>query len=172
MHIISKVTERHFSFGRFSEKKRRHKPIELINPSKKLRLFDIFIEFYQSYRFLSILELKFSCINDNLPEPEFDITPNRFILVFYIRNNNQMLEDIGNVNGGVNGDVNFGVNETERKVIELMLGNPQIKTQEIADRLGFTKRNVEYAINSLKKGEYIERIGADKRGYRLVKSKE
>ena len=40
--------------------------------------------------------------------------------------------------------VNFDVNETERKVVELMLENPQIKTQEIADKLGYTKHNVWY----------------------------
>ena len=51
-----------------------------------------------------------------------------------------------------------------------MLENPQIRTQEIADKLGFTKRNIEYAINSLKKGGYIERVGADKKGYWVVKT--
>ena len=32
-----------------------------------------------------------------------------------------------------------------------MQENPQIITQEIAGKLGFTKRNVEYAVSSLKK---------------------
>jgi len=51
----------------------------------------------------------------------------------------------------------------------LMLENPKIKIQEIADRLSFTKRNIEYAINSLKKAGHIERVGADKKGYWVVK---
>ena len=50
-----------------------------------------------------------------------------------------------------------------------MLENPQIKTQEIAEKLDFTKRNIEYAIRRLKKAGIVERIGADKKGYWLVK---
>jgi predicted HTH transcriptional regulator len=53
--------------------------------------------------------------------------------------------------------------------MKLMLKNPQIRTQEIADELNLTKRNIEYAIRALKKDKLINRIGADKNGHWAVK---
>jgi ATP-dependent DNA helicase RecG len=53
-----------------------------------------------------------------------------------------------------------------------MLENPQIKTQEIAEALGFSMRNVEYAIRALKKTGVIERIGATKNGHWVVKTEK
>ena len=50
-----------------------------------------------------IEKMRDGCKADNLPEPEFDILPNVFIIRFYIRNNNKIPEDTDNKNGGVNG---------------------------------------------------------------------
>ena len=55
------------------------------------------------------------------------------------------------VNFGVNFGANFGANETQKKILDLMVANPKIKTQEIADTINLTKRNVEYVIRGLKK---------------------
>jgi ATP-dependent DNA helicase RecG len=111
-----------------------------------------------------IEKMKSGCISDNLPEPEFDILPGVFIICFHIRdyskNGSVTKHDFG---------VNFGVNETKQKVMELMLKNPQIKIQEIAEELNLTKRNIEYAIRALKKEKLVERIGADKNGHWAVK---
>jgi predicted HTH transcriptional regulator len=92
-----------------------------------------------------------------------------YTLHSHIRTNRTEGDD-DNVNGGVNFGTNFGVNATEQRILELVLENPQIKTQEIAEVLGFTKRNVEYAIRSLKKTGLIERIGANKNGHWVVKT--
>jgi predicted HTH transcriptional regulator len=94
-----------------------------------------------------------------------------FSICFHIRNNQTEGEDNnenGGLNFGTNFGINFGTNTTEQKIMELMMKNPQIKTQEIAEILGFTKRNVEYAIRSLKKAGYIERIGANKNSHWVV----
>ena len=69
-----------------------------------------------------------------------------------------------NKNFGVNFGANFGVNATQQKIIELMIANPHIKAQEIADKTGITKRSVEYAIRALKKANIIEHTGAAKNG--------
>ena len=65
--------------------------------------------------------------------------------------------------------INFGVNATQRKIVDLMISNPHIKAQEIADMIGITKRNVEYAIRTLKKEGIVIRVGAAKNGQWMVK---
>ena len=112
-----------------------------------------------------IEKMKSGCIADNLPEPEFDILPDTFSICFHIRKNTQAE---GN-DGGVNFGINFGVNATEQKIIDLMLQNPQIRTQDIAEKLNLTTRNIEYAIRSLKKAGIVERVGATKNGRWVVK---
>ena len=116
-----------------------------------------------------IEKMKSGCIADNLPEPEFDILPNTFSICFHIRKNNQAEVDDGGTNFGTNFGVNFGVNTTEQKIIDLMLEDPQIRTQDIAEKLNLTTRNIEYAIRSLRKAGIVERIGATKNGHWVVK---
>ena len=123
-----------------------------------------------------IEKMKTGCIADNLPEPEFDILPAVFSICFYIRDYSQVENDDKNTIFVQNGDttkydfgVNFGVNETKQKIVKLMLKNPQIRIQEIADELNLTKRNIEYAVRALKAEKLIDRIGADKNGHWVVK---
>ena len=73
-------------------------------------------------------------------------------------------------NFGANFGANFGVNATQQKIIDLMIVNPHIKAQEIADAMGLTKRNVEYAIRALKKEGIIQRVGAAKNGLWVVQN--
>ena len=49
-----------------------------------------------------------------------------------------------------------------------MIANSHIKAQEIADKIGITKRSVEYSIRDLKKSKIIERNGAAKNGKWIV----
>ena len=134
-----------------------------------------------------IEKMKNGCIDDNLPEPDFFILPNTFMICFHIRNNNKSEGVNGNINVdepkndfganfganfGTNFGTNFGANTAEQKIMELMLENPKIKTQEIAEKLGFTKRNIEYVIRALKDAGFIERVGATKNGRWVVNTKK
>ena len=116
------------------------------------------------------------CLADGLPEPEFDIQPSMFSITFRIRNNDAEAiatsENGGlnfGVNGGLNFGVNFGVNETQRKIIELMVASPEVTAGQIAVKIGITKRQIEANISKLKALGIIERYGADKNGWWVVK---
>ena len=112
-----------------------------------------------------IEKMRSGCVADGLPEPEFDIRPTIFSVCFHIRNNNELLRGNNrNDDFGANFGANFGINETQQNIIALMLANPHITTQSIADALNLTKRNVEYAIKALKEAGLVERVGATKNG--------
>jgi ATP-dependent DNA helicase RecG len=53
------------------------------------------------------------CIEDNLPEPEFFITPRTFTITFHIRNNHRYVNDTTDLNGDVNDNTpeNFGIKD-------------------------------------------------------------
>jgi len=57
------------------------------------------------------------------------------------------------------------VNETQYRIIELLLENPQLKTAEISAKIGINDRNVRKNIKSLKDAGLIKRIGSDKVGH-------
>ncbi|MDR0307202.1 MAG: putative DNA binding domain-containing protein [Chitinispirillales bacterium] len=76
-------------------------------------------------------------------------------------------KDFG-LNFGINFGLNFGITVTQQKIIELMSSNPHINIQEIADKVGLTKRSVEYSIRTLKKAGIVKRAGARKKGSWIV----
>jgi ATP-dependent DNA helicase RecG len=114
-----------------------------------------------------------------------------FAVVFY-RPENASLTDTAvgvsvgvNTNGvGVNVEANtndvgvsiglknkdFGLNETQGRIIDLLIENPNLTAQQLSYKLGITKRRIESNIKSLKDLHYIERAGADKNGYWIVKT--
>lgn len=65
---------------------------------------------------------------------------------------------------------NFGVNDektekTSVQIISLMKNNPNITSQEIAEKLNRSKRAVEMQIKKLREQGIIKRAGADKNGH-------
>jgi len=128
-----------------------------------------------------IEKMKNGCIADGLPEPEFTIQPNVFSICFHIRNNNKTANsdeiisdnqgDYFGINFGINFGLNFGINETQCKIVELMIANPEIITEQIAEAIGITKRQIEANISKLKALGIVERIGARKKGRWVVKRK-
>jgi len=116
-------------------------------------------------------KMRSGCVADGLSEPEFRIRPTEFTICFHIRNNNEPRSGNGrNDDFGANFGVSFGINETQQKIIAQMRTNPHITAQAIADALNLTKRNVEYAIKTLKGAGLVERIGAAKNGTWIVKT--
>ncbi|MEA4846918.1 MAG: HTH domain-containing protein [Clostridiaceae bacterium] len=61
--------------------------------------------------------------------------------------------------------LNFGLNETQIKILELIKKNQQIIAQEMANFIGVSRRSVELGIAELKKQGFIIRKGSRKRGY-------
>lgn len=55
--------------------------------------------------------------------------------------------------------------KTSQKIIELIKGNAQISTQEMADSIGIDRRNVARQIKTLQGQGLIRRVGPDKGGH-------
>lgn len=63
--------------------------------------------------------------------------------------------------------------KTESLVLQLLVGKPDITSDEIAEQLKVTRRTVERNLESLKKKGIIERIGSKKNGYwKIIKTEE
>jgi len=121
-----------------------------------------------------IEKMRKGCIADGLPEPEFTILPNVFSICFYIRNNNKEAnsDERKSDNKGDDFGLNFGLNETQCKVVELMISNPEITAEQIAESVGITKRQIEANISKLKALGIVERIGSRKIGRWVIRRGE
>ncbi|MDR3176606.1 MAG: putative DNA binding domain-containing protein [Desulfovibrio sp.] len=118
-----------------------------------------------------IEKMKNGCVASGLPVPDFDITSTTFTIRFHIRNSDRpQSEPINSGQSvGVSIGVSVGVNETRREILRLMSKTPNITAQQIADIIRMTKRRVEANIRVLKNAGLIERVGADKNGFWVVK---
>lgn len=116
-----------------------------------------------------IEKMKSGCFTDHLPEPEFTILPNVFSICFHIRNNNKTSNSENEKGFGISFGMNFGINETQRKIVGLMVANPEVTAGELAEIIGITKRQIEVNISKLKTLGMVERAGARKSGRWVVK---
>ena len=103
-----------------------------------------------------------ACREEKKPDPMFDVS-NTEVMITFADNRPQQQ------NFGANFGANFGINATQEKIINIMISNPNIKTQEIADAIGLKKRSVEYSIRTLRKVGIIEHEGAAKNGRWVVR---
>lgn len=55
--------------------------------------------------------------------------------------------------------------KTTQKIIELIKGNEEISTEELAEMCGLTRDGINYQIRKLKRQGIIRRIGPDKGGH-------
>ena len=69
-----------------------------------------------------------------------------------------------NKNVGISVGINVGINETEEKVIKLLLRNSKFTAAQLGVQLGVEKRHIERIIASLKKKAGLKRRGARKNG--------
>lgn len=66
------------------------------------------------------------------------------------------------------GKNNVGLNNTEKKVIELLIWNSSIISTELAEKVGVTKRTIERIFKSLREKKMLERIGSKRDGNWIV----
>jgi ATP-dependent DNA helicase RecG len=104
-----------------------------------------------------------ACKEAGKPEPLFEASSSEIKVTFFTDVN--IGENIGDSIGE-----NIGVNETQRKIMEIMLETPTISAKAIAAEIGIAKRNVESNISFLKKAGFVERVGAAKGGRWMVKN--
>jgi ATP-dependent DNA helicase RecG len=69
---------------------------------------------------------------------------------------------------GINFGANFGLTDTQKKILLLAQADSTINVQDIADQIGQTKRSIEYNIKKLKDKGLLQRVGANKNGTWIV----
>ncbi|MCI7343174.1 MAG: winged helix-turn-helix transcriptional regulator [Fusobacterium necrophorum] len=75
-----------------------------------------------------------------------------------------VLANFDNKNVGLN----VGLNKTEKKVIELLIENPSYNSEDLAEKIGMTKRTIERTFKTLQEKKRIERIGSKRDGNWIV----
>lgn len=58
----------------------------------------------------------------------------------------------------------FTLSDTEKKVVELILKNPEITQDKMAEIMGMSKSGIRYVMNKLKNRRILVRMGATKKG--------
>ncbi|OGO76486.1 MAG: hypothetical protein A2Y23_01865 [Clostridiales bacterium GWB2_37_7] len=101
-----------------------------------------------------INRMKATCKEAGIPEPEFIITG--FFTILFRRKSVKSI--------GINIGNRIGINETQKKIVELMKQDNKITIARLAENVGIAKRNVESNISDLKKKGIIARIGSRKNG--------
>ena len=96
-------------------------------------------------------------------ENAFEVTDNYINVV--IPFDSDVAKNHGNINGNINGDIC----DEERVVIELLINNPQITQDTLAELSGQSKRTISRIVKSLKERDIIIREGSNKSGKWIVK---
>ena len=81
---------------------------------------------------------------------------------------NQVLSQIEKRNVGLSVGLNVGLNKTETKAIHLLIENPAYNAEELAEKIGVTKRTIERTFASLQRKGFLERVGSKRDGRWMV----
>lgn len=99
----------------------------------------------------------------------FEIESNYIRCIIHF--NKEVLDQIGNQNAAfVSESVSQYVvlSKTEKKVIGLLIRKPGIKSAELAETIGVTKRTIERSLKNLQEKKMIERLGSKRDGNWIV----
>ena len=99
----------------------------------------------------------------------FEIESNYIRCIIHF--NKEVLDQIGNQNAAfVSESVSQYVvlSKTEKKVIGLLIRKPGIKSAELAEIIGVTRRTIERALKNLQEKKVIERLGSKRDGNWIV----
>ena len=80
----------------------------------------------------------------------------------------EIISQIENKNVGLNVGLNVALNKTEKKVIEILIENPNSTSAELSEQIKVTTRTIERAFNSLQEKNIIKRIGSKRDGYWII----
>ena len=68
----------------------------------------------------------------------------------------------------MNVSLNVGLNKTKKKIIGILLENPNSTSAELSEQIEVTTRTIERAFNSLQEKNIIKRIGSKRDGYWII----
>ena len=92
----------------------------------------------------------------------FEINDNHIIVT--IPFDKQVMESI-NVGANVGQNVDVNINDTERKIIEMLINDPTLTAEKISMKIEKSKRTAERYLKALQEKGIILRTGSDKKGY-------
>lgn len=95
--------------------------------------------------------------------PADDMLPSQGVVENVVEGRN-VKDNINDYNGDSN-----GLRARNRRVLELMLADPSITAQRIADKCDITQRTAERAIRELKESGLVVRNGSNKTGVWVVR---
>lgn len=103
----------------------------------------------------------------------FDIKDNYIKCVipfdeYVVEKNKQNVGISVGINVGINDGEAIKLNSTEKKIIGLLIENPEYTADVLAKKTGVTKRTIERNISNLTKKGMIERVGSKKGGSWMV----
>ena len=55
--------------------------------------------------------------------------------------------------------------KTVEKILSFIVNNPQVTQKELGDKVGLTRRGVEWNLKKIKDEKRIRRVGSDKSGH-------
>jgi ATP-dependent DNA helicase RecG len=115
-----------------------------------------------------------ACREWNTPEPFFRVRSNEVMIGF--NTEVSVVDEFGEKFGEKFPEEfpekfpeKFPENETQQKIIKMMLANPKISAKDMAKEIGITTRGIEKSIRELKAAGLVERIGPAKGGRWIVK---
>lgn len=76
----------------------------------------------------------------------------------------KVLESVEKNNVGLSVGLNVGLNKTEKEVLRILIDNPAVKAEGMAEKIGVTKRTIERALSNLQKKGRLERVGSKRDG--------
>jgi len=103
-----------------------------------------------------------ACKEAGKREPLFEAKPSEIAVTFYRDDN--ITESIAE-------SITESVlkNEMQKRIVAIMSTNPSVAAKALAEELGIAERNVKNHIKALKDSGMIDRVGAARGGYWIVK---
>jgi ATP-dependent DNA helicase RecG len=111
-----------------------------------------------------IKKINDACKEEGKPKPKFETTDSDMTVTFYSETN-------FTTKFTTNFTANIIINDSQKKILELMSENPKITIKILSENLNVTERSIKNNIKILKELKLISRIGATKNGRWIVKRK-
>lgn len=102
-----------------------------------------------------------TCKEDGVPLPEYTIHPGD-IMIKFTAQEDRIVHLMSN---GVTDKVTDKVTDSERKVLVLLMEDPSYTYQDLANKVGVSRKTIAEKIKTLKEKSVIMRVGTSKKGY-------
>lgn len=102
---------------------------------------------------------------------EFEIRKNGFMVIFYRKTDEELLELTGEIKSNSASDTKNGTQiDTEKLILSLLEKTPNITQKELSEKTNISLRTIKRIMQQLKEKDIIERVGSDRKGYwRILK---